>query len=549
MIIPSMAGITNYELRNIYGNWEPNSVVPGFNAKKTFYNEPSKRGHRKCDEEQIIRFTTNDVININSLNTYFIVNVYDGFEKRVSVRSSEITKNTQNLPLVGTNTEVVIKIEKFQIHEDGLAYSIKPTFEINIGEILGIYGGRFSVEIIHVNDLLNFTYKSEDMFFNRGILPKVGNVSATAVVKNINDQYSTMFCSGLRYIKPDRGYIRYLLTDIDNLNKNAATAVKVSLDSVLLDKPYEYKLDNSEFHPYINHYDADNQIWSIFRPIANGLSSINNNIPISGKVYNAFGSTEFKTSINLLLYTPKEEDSANLIETFNDESRRLLIQNNQVSKNWPEKESVYKLQSLMVIPGQGLAYPFGDYTNVIRLDTSAIHSVHHKPTEQDYIQDPAYQNIAYNYDSCQGMYTYYRQFKTNEDKSLIKQSGVFIFDGLTKEEFLSPNFECEICVSNDIFTTANNASYTWYDLTTPRGTGEIITNEFINDEEIIISNGILADLIELPNNRLAVKWALNDGAKIIGKNGFYLKIGMNHLMPNTMIKRIELRNYTMNKSW
>jgi hypothetical protein len=122
----------------------------------------------------------------------------------------------------------------------------------------------------------------------------------------------------------------------------------------LLPEPYQYKLDNSEFHPYSIHIESNDQTWSIMRPISPGLTCINEGIPISGKVYNAFGSTEFHNNVNLLLYTPTNEESTSLIETFNDESTRKLLEQNMLY-NWPSTESLYKLNGLMVIPGMRIS--------------------------------------------------------------------------------------------------------------------------------------------------------------------------------------------------
>jgi hypothetical protein len=90
------------------------------------------------------------------------------------------------------------------------------------------------------------------------------------------------------------------------------------------------------------------------RPISPGLTCINEGIPISGKVYNAFGSTEFHNNVNLLLYTPTNEDSTGLIEPFNNENERKFLEQNIISP-WPSTESLYKLNGLMVIPGMRIS--------------------------------------------------------------------------------------------------------------------------------------------------------------------------------------------------
>lgn len=530
----------------MYGDWPAESIVPGFNATKNSNEEFESTCYKKCDGSHFITFKTLDKINVNSLNTYFIINVYDGFlDKYCSITTKEITGNSDNLPSVGTNKNILIKIEDFEKHESGLGYSIKPTFIFDIGEILPYFGGRFSIEIIHVNDLLNFTYKSEDLFFNRGEIPHFSGVNSHVIISDL--ERDTTFCSGLRYIKPNFGAIRYILTGVEALNHNAATAVKVTMESPLLNEPYQYKLDNSEFHPYKCDYDADDLTWSIIRPIASGLTALNKNVPISGTINNAFGSNEFQSSVNLLLYTPKDEKDTPLIETFNDEGERILLEYNEIQP-WQSEESLYKLNGLMVIPGVGLAYPFGDYTNSMPINTSPFHTA---TGNYNFIHDNAYGNQSFNYDLCTGWKYYFRQFRSiNADPEMNKkQSGAFIIDGLTKEEFFNSNFEFKVCI-------IKGANPVWFDLKKPRQAGIEVIDKETEEVTDIIYDGILSDILESNDGRLYIKWALNNSDYTDGNmgsnaiiNGLLVKIGMTERMPNTLIRRIELRNYAMNKSW
>lgn len=211
MIVPSVAGISNHNIRNMYGDWEPGKVVKGFNANPDLNEKYETKCHNKCDYSQFITFTTKESINLNSLNTFFIINVYNGFgTKIVSVKTQDIIGNSESLALIGNNKHVYVQIEDFTEYKKDAAYSIKPTFIIDIGSILEVYGGRFSVEIIHINDLLELTYNSGEIFFNRGKLPRITSFEAYALIKDI--EHSTEFCSGLRYIKPNYGFIRYILT-------------------------------------------------------------------------------------------------------------------------------------------------------------------------------------------------------------------------------------------------------------------------------------------------------------------------------------------------
>lgn len=168
MIVPDVAFANNPVYRDIYGSqrlgsgWEPGTVHKGFN-----YPEENI-GLNNID--YIIEFTTAESINLNSLNTYFIVTVYNyndlGEELEITeARSNVITQNDNNVPMSGGNEFIGIMIENFTEHEMEV-YSAKPTFYINIGKLLGITGGRFSVKIEHINDTVRSVYTLKDVIFN-----------------------------------------------------------------------------------------------------------------------------------------------------------------------------------------------------------------------------------------------------------------------------------------------------------------------------------------------------------------------------------------------
>jgi hypothetical protein len=136
---------------------------------------------------------------------------------------------------------------------------------------------------------------------------------------------------------------------------------------------------------------------------------------------------------------------------------------------------------------------------------------------------------------------YTRVFNGYDEEPLRKQSGAFIIDGLSKKEFLSNNFEFKVCT-----LLAGNQT-AWFDLKQPRG-----TKTDTSDMDCISYEGILSDILEY-DDKLVVKWALNTIDCIEetsnGIGGILIKIGMNERMTNTLIKRIELRNYTLNDKW
>lgn len=162
-------------------------------------------------------------------------------------------------------------------------------------------------------------------------------------------------------------------------------------------------------------------------------------------------------------------------------------------------------------------------------------------------------NDNYNYDLSTGWKYYYRQFTNNKEiqpELNKKQSGTFIIDGITKEEFFDSNFEFKICVLKEE-TSVNGTKLIphWFDVKKPR-------RGIFNEEDKTYYDGILADLEVDSENRLHISWAFNgdeftfgnNGDKIIN-DGVLLKIGMNENFKNMIIKRIELVNFITETAW
>lgn len=263
------------------------------------------------------------------------------------------------MPAVGINKDILVKIENFTEYntDSGTSYSMKPTFIFDIGEILHFYGGRFSVEIIHINDSLTLSYRSEDMFFNRGVLPAFDSEDFN-VDFNIPANNSSAYCSGLRYLLSNCTIdVTYEITGINNLNRNMATFKKVTLNSPLLEEPYEFS--NDDLKNYTFEFDVDNVDWAITRSLCfNSLTSLDTNIPISGTINNAFGSTEFHKTINILLYSQVPENSTDAIEIFNNEIFRRKFNEDPITlSNWESDKSILGLSELMVKPGIRINVP------------------------------------------------------------------------------------------------------------------------------------------------------------------------------------------------
>lgn len=89
MIVPDFDGVSN-DIKEIYGDWTAGQIISGLNAK-------IKNILCECDEHQYITFKTAEQISLNSLNTYFIINVYDVKQnKLISIKSQKITNDIDN---------------------------------------------------------------------------------------------------------------------------------------------------------------------------------------------------------------------------------------------------------------------------------------------------------------------------------------------------------------------------------------------------------------------------------------------------------------------
>jgi hypothetical protein len=174
----------------------------------------------------------------------------------------------------------------------------------------------------------------------------------------------------------------------------------------------------------------------------------------------------------------------------------------------------------MIIPGEGLCYPFGNYAN--------------SPVKQDHIQD--YTLLNYNSIPNEPRY-FYRKFKfSNPEKltkddpfQLFKLTGTFVFDNLTKEQFESDYLTLEIKV-NDVWKNCKLPII-------PKTIEEALKNEFD------INRGILKSVIEdKTNNKLYVNLLFDNPISLDEDPTIYFKLGLTKdaRNENVLIKKIEL---------
>ena len=495
MIIPDASSVNNYALK-VYGDWVPGSVKPGFNYTT----------QNICPSDLFITFTTKEPITFaNNTNTYFIINVYDHNKNSiVTAQSQVITGDNTNVPLAGNNRNIIMRVTGFteNIGFGNISYVATPTFIFNIGAILGEVGGRFSIEIIHKNDLLTHVYKSEDMFLNAGKLPTT-TAPYIQLVEQLPDdptyRVGYKWCSGLKYISS--GKLNYSLQNIDNLNYAAAIEKKVLVSSDIIE---DYQYNQSDLRNYTLDLLQTGVKWYKNFNILPDLLRFTPSW-VSGMVCNAYGFTEFKNDIYALIDTQTLEKSTDLIETFADETTRVrsdfLYDYTGVNyESWDSTKSLWdedEGRGLMVIPGYGVCYPFGNYVNYIPKGNTA------------------------NYNSINGMKYYCRKF-IGDNK--LKYGGTFVLENITKNEFLHSGISMEISKDNGV---------TWLNCKAIR--------DGINPV------GILADLRD-SNEGLLVQFAFIGYEYALGNAGILFKLGFNNNV-SSRITKITLRNTTNTGAW
>ena len=494
MIIPD-ASSSDYR-KKVYGDWIPGTVVKGFNANK---NSGS------CISFDPIIASSVESIKFSNLETKFILTVYgpDGGAIAVS-ETCVISANNNNVPLIGANQNMRFEVSDFK--EEGFVYSAKIRWIINIAGILGSYGGRFGLQITHVDGNNCSIWRSEDYFYNTGSAPIIGGLYEK-IADQIGDDPSYkpvyLYASGLKYLT--RGKINIGAYDIDRLNSNAAVADKASITSDFLDLD-EYVYSDGDIGDYTLNVDlADARFLHTF--------DVKENILIFGPSYyeitfkNASGSTTTKKESHILINTLRNLDApTKLVETFNDESHRCSVDflTDETGVQFVKWNSTQSLETadngrgLLVIPGFGLVYP----TNVF--DYS-----YYIPTPNP------------NYSALTGKRYFCRRFYNDATQ---KFGGTFLFDGITAEEFMQAGISCEISKNN--------------------GANWLTLKEYREGE---FDNGILTN-IEDTVSGCAVQFAFKENESVCGNIGLLFKLAFGPSV-RSVIKRITLNNISNTGEW
>jgi len=495
MTVPDASGTS---VNSVFGSWEPGTKVRGIN-----WNGASNH---------LMKFFTVDAVYAPNLSTFFEVIVSNG-EGNVfaSFISSPVKANSDSgLHIDSLNENQTIGIYISDFKEESRGYSFKPRFEIDLNQIVNA-GGKFNVKIIHHVGLVSYTYDSGDLLYNHGNYPYVVGSS----IQILNDQSSPVieytWCSGVKYIKS--GAVSVRLQKVYNLNNMAAVDDMISISlpiasaCELTEANYDYSFDKVASFCFKVSFK-------------NELNNGKADCTVIAK--NAFGESEpYIVKMPVLLNSQKDLPvSDGLNEYFSNEAHRVL-NNFEISQDqttnymtvtpWDSKNSLLSYdggRGLMVIPGVGLKYPYGNWEEFIPAGSSNYETPTFQLTEKYFA----------------------RVFTGNSD---LKFGGVFFFGGLTKRQFEDDRIS--IIISND-------EGDTWYNLKAVRNTKGVIVRD---DNSAVSVTGVLTN-VEEADDGVYVHWSYPE-KEFSDKNVFF-KLGMKPTSP-FCITRISLLNTDKEEIW
>ncbi len=502
MIVPSFNPTSDIE-EAIYGDWEAGTKVNGINWNKT------------SNDDLVIK--TLGPVFASTLSTYFEITVYDGSHSAiatfVTTKLRASTRPNEYVAAASTNGSPNIKVSIANFKEESQGYSFVPTFAIDLAQIIGSVGGRFSVKIVHHNDATAATWTSEDMLYNYGLLPTM----TTPSVQLANDDASAVayrYCSGLRYASNGNAYIQ--LNNVRNLNDMAAVEDPVEYDFDIADE------EQSELIPV--DYDLSRSKIATYQLKLKLKADALNNEDIEGTVVlkNAFGATAPQTvHAKILLNTQTNLKASNdLSEYFSDEGYRIqsnlgvnagAVGNYATFTPWNSTKSLLEIddgKGLMVVPGVGVQYPSGNWTDFLPNGSPDYSIASFNTTEKYFV----------------------RKFEGNSD---TKFGGVFKVEGLTKAEFVDGRLILLVSCDN---------GRNWLDLKKTRNMSSTI---LLSNNTAVNAIGILTELEE-KDDALFIHWAYP--TSISSAQPLIFKLGMKPSAP-FCIKSVTLLNTDEEEDW
>ena len=246
-----------------------------------------------CTNQTLLTYETNDFCLFNSDTTSFEVNIIDADNTSV-LRTHTITGINGNVDITSNNIRIIIQ----NWQPEYTKFKAEVLVETNIGSILS-NSGRFSVELIHHNNGIDYTKNQDDIFFDNE--PFISNFNAPTIIENTP---VFKYLSGIKYY----GLNSTFTVNINNIsytNSNTYITDLMSIDG----SDYginSINLSNSDFN---NYTDIWNNTGSDYQNSSYTIDQIDfrNNCSISKISVSLFDwslvSTKDSTDENLLIYT------------------------------------------------------------------------------------------------------------------------------------------------------------------------------------------------------------------------------------------------------
>lgn len=490
VIIPDTS--KSIELAQLFGSWSA-----GETHKAIVQSNPNY---------DYIELTTLGPIFASSKNTFFEIKIYDAYNNIkssfISKSIDENTKETQRLEPSSSNNSRHIYIYITDFKEETAGYSFIPKFKINLAKII-TDGGRFKFEIIHHDDVNSYKYISDNILYVMGKTPYIQKITYKIDTDdNTSNTAQYVWVSGIKYLKAGN-----IIINLTAKNLNNIAAVEDKFD-------YQFNFINDTDTAVISavNYTLDiegDSSWKINLPIKKDI--IFNEV-ISGYINakNAFGSSD-TTNINMRILInslTSLEVATNLYEPFSDEVYRLM--SDLGDETWDSEQDLTTYDNgnaLIVIPGKGVMYPFGDWSQYLPYGS------------------PNYENTS----NLINEKYFVRQFTGNSNK---KFGGIFVFGGITKNDFLNERISA-------IFTPDNGLN--WFSLKDIRNSDVKIQR----NNNIINAKGVLTNIKE-ENGLVYVSWSYPSSS--VWSSPIRLKFGMKPTSPYC-ISSIRLLNLDGSEDW
>ena len=450
--------------------------------------------------------TKQDIYFADNRNTKFVVTLYNALKKPVfTVQSNRIVDNNSNV-IMGDNRYCTLAVSDFT--QKSGCYAGKIRLKINLASYFRT-STKFSISVTHFNtDRQIFTWNSEELFYLIGSKIDTETIDLGAKIYTNGEQGTPQLktACGITYIS--KGYVTFIVTGINNLNKALIAANRIQFTSNIIDQEYEFSVQDLNFgDSIILNKDVEDVTWSHTFKLKQPWLYPTQKVTAAITISNAYDTiTKQWTDVRIKYLTnnafinslPIPCQTTRISEGFTGTKFKSVDTTylDSVPQNFNSIAALQQSQYLQVIPGVGLVWP--NYFGV----KSVAHPVR-----------------------------YYKCIFSGDDSDTRQVwGGTFIFGNLTLQQFNKFDFNVRISMNDGL---------TWYDLNTYKDGEDIIQHNDVTGMDDIIK-GILCEAKE-QNGQLYVRFALPEDTHYNHTDIICFKLKM-HSTSTANITYIKLRN-------